>query len=208
MTVYQEKIAPRQRLARDVLIGRDPDILSDIASPGVAAAIWSRNCDPGFQAWIDGLPEEQLPDLRTVIPFHLASSAVLSACQQAGTPHGPELDMLSDDVGALALMLAKTLDIRQVRVRLDVATGVMCPKFHIDNVPARLLCTYRGAGTEYVPAGFEMEPSRIRQVNTGHVALFRGQTWLDEEKTGLLHRSPGRESDGKTRLLLVIDAVS
>jgi hypothetical protein len=55
-------------------------------------------------------------------------------------------DVLASDIGALAVMMARILDVDHVRLRLDVADEVMCPKFHIDRVPARLLCTYRGAG--------------------------------------------------------------
>jgi len=138
-------------VARDVLMGRDPDILNDIRSPGVAAAIWTRRCDAGFEDWIDRLPDDSLPEFRTVVPVHLAEAAAIAACDQAKIPAGPELDMLTGDIAALALILAKALNTRRVRIRLDVASDVMCPKFHMDNVQARLLCTYRGAGTEYVP---------------------------------------------------------
>jgi hypothetical protein len=68
-------------------------------------------------------------------------------------------DVLASDIGALAVMMARILDVDHVRLRLDVADEVMCPKFHIDRVPARLLCTYRGAGTEYVPWALKRTPS-------------------------------------------------
>ena len=193
--------------ARDVLMGREPDILSDIGHSGVAATIWTRPCDKDFQDWIDGLPPENLPELRTVVPIHLAEAAAIAACEQAGLPSGSERDMLTGDIGALALLLAKALKVRQVRIRLDVSDEVMCPKFHVDNVPARLLCTYRGAGTEYVPDGFENDPQRVRQVNRGAVALFRGGAWSGDQPTGLLHRSPDPAAGTGPRLLLVIDPV-
>lgn len=195
-------------VAQDVLLGREPDILNDIHAPGVAAAVWQRAPAEDFQKWIDALPFAQLPALRTVVPVHLAEAAVQAACQKAGTPPGPEQDMLASDAGALALMMANIMDVRQVRLRLDVASGTMCPKFHIDQVPARLLCTYRGKGTEYVPVTSETRAERIRQVRTGAVGLFRGGAWPGPEETGLLHRSPAVSSLGEARLLLVIDAVS
>lgn len=207
MSLAEQSGNPGRPMARDVIMGRDPEILDDIHLPSVAASIWTRVPDPHFQAWIDGLPVERLPGLKTVLPIHLAEAAVLSACEAAGTPAGPEQDMLAGDVGALVLMVAKTLRVEQVRLRLDVSGEVMCPKFHTDNVPARLLCSYRGPGTDYVPEGAQDTPGRIRQVRTGAVALFRGRLWPDEERTGLLHRSPPVPQEIGARLLLVIDPV-
>ncbi len=191
--------------ARDVIIGRDPDILADIRDPGIAAAIWRRTPDPEFQRWVNALPKDNLPELRTVVPVHLAEAAVRAACESHGLPACRERDMLASDVGALALMLAKTLTVRLLRLRLDVSEDVMCPKFHLDNVRARLLCTYRGPGTEYVPENVAEEPGRIRQVPPGGVAVFRGRQWSCGERTALLHRSPAATPAGGPRLLLVID---
>ncbi|MCV0428916.1 MAG: DUF1826 domain-containing protein [Roseibium sp.] len=92
-----------------------------------------------------------------------------------------------------------------MRIRFDIASQVMCPKFHLDAVPARLLCTYRGTGTEYVPENQQSDISRIQSIQTGSVALFRGATWPSGERTCLLHRSPAIGEGGKTRLLVVVD---
>ena len=208
MSLAEIRDAAGDQLARDVLMGREPDILDDIHLPSVAASIWVRKPAPDFQSWIDGLPVAQLPEMATVVPVHLAEAAVLAACETAGTPAGPEQDRLAGDVGALALMMAKVLKVDQVRVRLDVSDDVMCPKFHTDNVVARLLCSYRGPGTDYVVDGMEGDPQSIRQVSTGAVALFRGRMWPDADSTGLLHRSPAVPEDIGARLLLVIDPVA
>jgi hypothetical protein len=195
-------------VAADVFMGRDEDILTEIASPGVAAAIWQRTPEPGFQSWMDGLGKELLPDLRTVVPVHLAEAAVITACETSGLDACPERDILASDIGALAVMMAWILDVDHVRLRLDVADEVMCSKFHIDRVPARMLCTYRGAGTEYVPLGSEADPKRIRRVKRGAAALFRGALWDTDETTGILHRSPEVTLEDGPRLLLVIDPVA
>jgi hypothetical protein len=191
--------------ASDVLIGREPDILPDIHAPGVAAAVWRRTPDPAFQSWIDDLDEALLPRLRTSVPVHMAETAVLTACGIAKTPPGPELDRFAGDVGALALMYCRIMETDHVRIRLDVTDETMCPKFHLDNVPARLLCTYRGEGTEYVAMRYEHDPRRIRHVQTGDAALLRGRNWPSEERCGLLHRSPPMTPGSRPRLLLVLD---
>lgn len=198
-------LAPKPA-ASDVLIGRDPDILSDIHALGVAAAIWRRAPDPAFRDWINGLERARLPRLSTTVSAHMAETAVLIACGIAATPQGPELDRFAGDVGALAVMYCKVLGTDYARIRLDVTEETMCPKFHVDNVTARLICTYRGGGTEYVSALHQDDPRRIRTMNTGDAALIRGTRWPSGERCGLLHRSPAMTPGTGPRLLLVIDA--
>lgn len=200
------RAAVPRKSARDVLIGRDADILADIHAPGIAATIWQRIPDPAFQTWIDSLPGDQLPELRTTVPVHLAETAVLAAFATAGTPPGAEQDTLASDVGALALIYCRIMKTQHVRIRLDVSGDVMCPKFHLDTVPARLLCTYRGNGTQYVPKVHQEDPRRIRNLRTGAVGLFRGEKWASEERCDLLHRSPVVTPEAGSRLLLAIDA--
>lgn len=204
MTVQQPALKPRAS-ARDVLVARDPDILKDIALPGVAATIWRREMTPAFRRWIGGLAFEDLPSARTVVPFHLAEAAVLSACEIAGLASSPERDVLASDIGALAIMAGRVLGARYVRLRLEASMSVTCPKFHLDNVPARLLCTYRGSGTEYVTESGLEDPGRYRRVPTGAVGLFRGGQWPSQERCRLLHRSPTLAEGERARLLLVID---
>lgn len=196
-------VAPRN--ARDVVVGRQSEVLQDIALPGVAAAIWQRKPDAAFQDWIDSLVPEQLPELRIVVPVNQIEGAVRVACDNANTPTGLTQDWFARDVGLLARAFSDILEVDHVQIRLDIAFGKMCPSFHRDNVPARLLCTYRGPGTEYVPERHQDDPHRIRRMNTGSVELFRGSRWSADEPCGLLHRSPPVKAGFGPRLLLVID---
>ena len=74
-----------------------------------------------------------------------------------------------------------------------------CRRYHIDNVPQRMLVTYSGKGTEWVPdeavsreafANGEpnerivKDPSALQFINQWDVAVFRGGP------KGLLHRTP------------------
>ncbi|WP_419913692.1 DUF1826 domain-containing protein [Hoeflea sp.] len=197
-----------QQTAQDVLIGRQADILADVAAPGVGAAIWQRNRDAGFETWIDRLCAEQLPALRTTVSVHLAEEAVQAACDVAKLPQGPQRNMLAGDVGALALIFGQVMETGSVQIRLDVSDGVMCPQFHLDNVRARLLCTYRGPGTEYVPEVHRDDPRQVRAMNTGSVGLFRGAQWDSDVRSAILHRSPGVRQGSGARLLLVIDTAA
>lgn len=194
--------------AQDVLVGRQAEILADIAAPGVAAAIWQRSLDASFQAWIDSLPAEQLPSLRVTVPVPRAKETIQTACDIAKVPQGQQRDMLAGDIGALALRYGQVMKTDYVQIRLDVSAGVMCPQFHVDNVPARLLCAYRGPGTQYVTELHRDDPDRIRTMTTGAVGLFRGAQWKSGEGSSLLHRSPAAQQGSGPRLLLVIDTAA
>ena len=185
-----------------------PEGLSAIRQPGFAAAIWRRDPLPGFQSWIDTLAPEQLPKARVILRPEDFRDAVLQICEAAGTPDGAERERLIDDTAALANIFAGLMRTPYLRLRFDVVTTNACREFHIDAVTARLVCTYRGTGTQYGIASGGAEPRRIFTVPTGAPILLRGTLWPEHPKSGLLHRSPPIEGTGETRLLLVLDPVS
>ncbi len=77
-----------------------------------------------------------------------------------------------------------------------------------DAITARLVCTYRGTGTQYGMSTDDADPQSVFTVPTGSPILLRGTFWPAEPPSGLLHRSPPIEGTGETRLVLVIDPVS
>lgn len=48
-----------------------------------------------------------------------------------------------------------------LRLRFDVINFNGCPKFHVDAVKARLVCTYRGTGTQYGLSVDGQDPEQI-----------------------------------------------
>lgn len=181
--------------------------LSVIHKPGSAAAIWRRNPVPGFQPWIDGLQPEHLPKARVVLPRQNVREVVGQICDSCGTPDGGERKVFIDDVVALADIFASIAPTSYLQLRFDVINTNACRKFHIDAVTARLVCTYRGTGTQYGISTDGEEPRRVFTVPTGSVMMLRGTLWPENPKSGLLHRSPPIEGRGETRLLLVLDPV-
>lgn len=182
--------------------------LAAILRPECAAAIWRRRPLPGFQSWIDALAPERLPKARVILRPEKVREAAVQICDMAGTPDGAERDRLIDDTTALAEIFAGLMDARYLRLRLDVITTNACRKFHVDAVTARLVCTYRGTGTQYGISTRGTEPRRIFTVPTGAPILLRGTLWPERPSSGLLHRSPPIEGTGETRLVFVLDSVA
>jgi len=204
MTLVRETI-------RDAAIGvgvsHEPGGLSSIHKPGCAAAIWQRRPLPEFQSWIDGLRPQCLPKARVITSHRNIRDAVLQVCEASGTPECMERQMLADDASGLAKIFNEIMPTSHLQLRFDVISNDACRKFHIDAVAARLVCTYRGTGTQYGISTDGEEPKRVFTVPTGSAMIMRGTLWPEEPKSGLLHRSPPVEGTGETRLLLVLDPV-
>lgn len=194
------------RLATAMNRSGDPDVLRTIGMPGVAVAVWTPEQPDGFQTWIEDLPAGQLPRLRATLPPQHASDAVAVACDKAGTPAGAYRDHLVNRTAELATLASEILASLLVELRLDVTSGQACPKWHLDSVHARLLCTLRGSGTEFGPARPDGTPSAVHRLPAGAAALFRGLLWPGRDLPGIVHRSPPTRP-GAIRLLLVVDPV-
>lgn len=194
------------RLATTITTSLDPGVLSTIDLDGVAAALWLREPAPGFQAWLDAVPAEALPRLRRQLRPGAVARAVAEACAATGTPDGPDSDRLVSEVAALARHAAEALGALMLEVRLEVRDRQACPKWHLDVVRGRVICTLRGTGTEFGPGRPDGDPATVHVMPTGAVGLFRGLLWPGRELSGIVHRSPAATA-GETRLVLVIDPV-
>lgn len=189
-----------------VLTVGDPADMARIHGEGIAALIWQRRPLAEFQHWIDGQDTARLPRARVILRPDAARTFVQEVCDSAGTPPGSQRERLIDDIAALADIFAGVTGAPWLRLRLDVVTGNACRRFHIDRVTARLVCTYRGTGTQY---GFSEgdEPRDIHTVPTGTPIVMRGTLWPPRPNSGLLHRSPPIEGTGETRLMLALDPI-
>ncbi|MBI6630825.1 DUF1826 domain-containing protein [Pontibaca salina] len=202
---------PAREVVKDAVIGvgvaKSPETLSVIRSPSCAAAIWPRQQVPEFQTWIDALDPEELPRARMILRPDAVRDAALQICEASRTPAGAERDRLVDDIAALADVFSGVMRAKWLRLRLDVVTTNACWKFHTDAVTARLICTYRGTGTQYGISTDGAEPGRIFTVPAGSPILMRGTLWPEHPKSGLLHRSPPISGTGETRSVLVLDPI-
>jgi hypothetical protein len=120
------------------------------------------------------------------------------------------------DVSWLVSAFACLLGAKRIGVRLRGLDKAMCPRFHVDHVPVRLITTYAGVGSQWLKEGVmdrrrlsqpDAEPtdnSLIQQVGSGAVALLKGEKWHGNEGFGLIHRSPPL-GPGERRLILTLD---
>ncbi len=118
------------------------------------------------------------------------------------------------DLKWLVSAFACLLGAKRIGLRLRVLDKAMCPRFHVDHVPVRLITTYAGVGSQWLKEGAmdrqqlgqaNAEPyAQIEQLDSGDVALLKGEKWHGNEGFGLIHRSP-QPAAGERRLILTLD---
>lgn len=205
-------------------MGSDPSVLTSIYEQDVNLALWQREnklvLEEYAKAWISQYPKHTP---RSVVAVDNSNNSIddqLNAML-------PELTYQSEFKQELALlidMFACLFDLSEVGVRLAPLTQAMCPKFHVDNIPCRLVTTYGGVGTEWLmekdvnrnflgiksnglldtESGVICGDKIIQQVDSQQTVLLKGSGWIGNDEYGLVHRSPNL-SDGQSRLLLTLD---
>lgn len=196
--------------------------LSLIHDPAVNVCMLRRPAPRGVADWLRGggyrampaglhralLPADGLDDLHRL---------------QGGFPGAQSL---SADVALLAEVLLDLVGASHVGVRVEWLDRAMCPRLHVDRVVLRAVCTYLGPGTEWLDdpaadrgllgvrdggdardAPLIRNGDRLHRAQPGEVVLVKGDAWPGNEGNGAIHRSPAREPDGGSRVLLTLDPV-
>lgn len=205
-----------QPLVSDVR-GQTPDVMTRILENGVNLTIWQRQ-----------LPVH-IGDFSTLLLSlnePLADALVLEMADEKTRPNLTGLasrfndlegyESFIADISWLVSAYACLLGAKRIGLRLRALDKAMCPRFHVDHVPVRLITTYAGIGSQWLQEGVmerrqlgqvQAEPARaelIQQINAGEVALLKGEKWQGNEGAGLIHRSPAL-APGERRLILTLD---
>ncbi len=199
------------------------EIFADIYQDETNIAIWRRDLSLELQHYIADFlhSSRQLQASMTVTPqnVHACISELLGDTGQNNA--------LSTDIAELVDMFCYLFELKQVGLRLTTLDHAMCPRFHVDHVPCRLVSTYQGEATQWLPhqavdrtklgtgnngladerSGIYQSPNDIHQLSAGDVALLKGERWEGNENAGLVHRSPA-VNEGERRLLLTLDFIS
>lgn len=191
-----------------------PRVLGDVLQDGVNLAVWQRRLPAhieDFAALLLSLNEPLNEVISLTIdkdgdvpPLHGIASAYTDLAGYDG---------FIADLSWLAGAFSCLLDARSVGLRLRALERAMCPRFHVDHVPVRLITTYAGPASEWLEEGAvnrqrlgldEVSGADIRQLACGDVALLKGEKWRGNEGAGLVHRSPA-QADRERRLILTLD---
>lgn len=195
------------------------EVLGDVYHRQIGMAVWQRPLDEAFeyaQSLMTKAPHfcfkgQQTPQLAANLLGRLL-------------PEAKGKQVFIEDVTLLMEMFACLFDLQEVGLRLDVLSKAMCPRFHVDKIPCRLITTYAGAGSEWLHEAHVqrkrlgrggdvkdhnsglLREGRVNHLNIGDVALMKGEEWPTSLGRGMVHRSPSASSEAP-RLFLSLDMV-
>lgn len=180
--------------------------LFDTLQDGVDAAIWRRSTPSALSQWLDNILATALPEERFVLKPNVVAACIEDLFKSSGHETSPALAWIARDAAELAATVGDALQTEYIRLRLEAIDNNACSKLHIDNVTARLICTYRGPGTQIGLA--ESDLDTLHTIPTGMPILLKGKCWPGDTEPQLRHRSPPIKGIGLTRLVLVVEAAS
>ncbi|WP_390618353.1 DUF1826 domain-containing protein [Maricurvus nonylphenolicus] len=200
--------------------GDDPTVFTEIFQPNTNIAVWQRTISPALQQSIaEYLSNTKRVEISMTVSPESAYQSVRDSLGDAPCAH-----VLSEDIAQLVDMFCFLFELDRAGLRITALDAAMCPRFHFDRVPCRLVTTYQGVATQWLPhevvdrsklghgsdglpdeeSGLIQGPDDIRQLTAGDVALLKGSLWEGNEEAGLVHRSPAVTTDER-RLLLTLD---
>ncbi len=199
--------------------GASPLILSDIFSNNVSVTVWHRKIDTTISQYFDKAFESLGLGVRGVFSMDSLKQELSNTLPEY---EGKRESI--DDIYLLSDMLTCLFDCDTVGLRIAPLTTAMCPSFHVDNIPVRLVNTYLGSGTQWLPLeclhehppsdengviaktnfGLHYNKQHIQQMNTFDVGLLKGKAWHKQNDIAAVHRSC-QLAENEKRVLLTLD---
>jgi hypothetical protein len=212
---------------RHVAWGEEERILDVIQEEGVTLSIWNRPLPTVLARWLQRLAQKEAISLDMVLPAG-AECAVFLFGQHPFRDHtvDPMGQAWGRDIVRCVRAFAKITGSSQVRTRLETVADYGCEKFHVNRVFLRLLCTYTGAGTQWVDnyhvqrselgmrstssiaqanRHIVSDPEAIQTIATGAVAMLKGESYPGNQGAGIVHRSHPIYAGEEIRLRLCLD---
>lgn len=210
------KCGQAEGMFRHMSQDKQPTVLSDIYQADINIAIWRRQKQFSIKEFLALNPTFQKEMVLTP----------QDALSRVSEFFDNKMTEVSEDIALLVDMFCYLFELKQAGMRLKVLDKAMCPKFHVDKVPCRLVTTYQGMATQWLPhelvdqtklgwgcnglldseSGLYQSESDIQQLDCGDVALIKGMLWEGNENAGLVHRSPELITNEK-RLILTLDFI-
>lgn len=191
-----------------------------LASDEVNLVTWHRELPPTLEAQLASWVQHH--------PAHFDSFVTLPSYDLAEATSGlaePSRTWILADLAVLLARLADLAGTRRLRISFGAVRTDQCRKFHVDHVRYRLVTTYLGPGTEWVPdhavdraalahpascpcdanKSIVRDEAAVRHAIAGDVLLMKGARHPSQR--GAVHRSPPISGTGQVRVVLVASTV-
>ncbi|WP_308388217.1 DUF1826 domain-containing protein [Acidithiobacillus sp. AMEEHan] len=205
-----------QHISHSVEVDAAAD-LAAIYDPDVQLVIWRRPLNMELRNYWRQTTEAGTEGKRVV--------ARGGALPENLLPDFPGRDTAWVELRFLDQLFRDLCEAETIGIRIECSQDRVCPRFHVDHVALRLLCTWKGPGSEWLEdgevdrrflgrgsrgladeeSGLLRPGARIRQIPEQAVALCKGDAWAGNEGRGVVHRSPAVPPVDGTRVLLALD---
>nr|WP_241664469.1 DUF1826 domain-containing protein [Ningiella ruwaisensis] len=210
-------------LERMVSFGNDLNVLTEIYKDNCNMTVWQRKlCKSLVQSIKKDIIEHNFLDSVLLVGANNIENDISHIARNKN--YG---EALRQHIHEVIDMFCVLFDLKKAGLRLGVQKKAMCPRFHIDRVPCRLITTFCGKGTQWLAhdkvnrvklgagsaglpdeiSGLYNKQSDIQQLSTGDVALLKGELWEGNEGGALVHRSPPLEAEER-RLVMTLDIIN
>ncbi len=195
-----------------IQVGRAAD-LAAVKQPDITLALWRWSPTEQLTQFVNSLDVQDIPHERVLVQVTNAKQILFNMLRAQAAGNYKGVDAFISDIVMQCETFSKISGSPIVDIRIDHVRGNACRKFHRDNVPLRMICTYRGPGTEIVPDVHADEAIKTQADYRGPkfdlpqyaVALFKG-AW--QSTTGTVHRSPPIEGQNISRLVVCLNTPS
>jgi hypothetical protein len=193
-------------------------VLRHIPAQGVNLCLWQRPAQAAIIREVASLQASDLPDVRCPTTLDSFDADVRMLLQQQGLD--PQaFRYWRADMYRLAESYFGVSGDNDVTLRLVTTDDDDCRRFHVDRTQLRLLCTYRGPGTEWL-RDEQVDRSAQRTgapnadiIRFGEPSMFepfwagllKGDAFPGNAGHGLVHRSPSIAHTGTVRVLFCLD---
>ena len=195
-----------KELSKFVHTVNDDDYLSDFVDQFYFGLIWDRQIPVNIQDWLNKVDPKLIPSFRQIFHKNEVNKNINKIFKNTIIKQ-KETEWLVQDIIRLSRLFSNLMKVDYLRLRMEVVSTNSCRKFHIDAVKSRLICTYRGQGTQYGLSMDSNDPEQFKTTPTSSPILLRGTLWIEDKLKMILHRSPPIEGTGETRFVFVIDPI-
>ena len=222
------QVKPAEPLYRRAAIESNANVLPQIYNQDTNIVIWQRDLKQTLTNAVNTLiTANALKPLELAVSPDDAFDQLIKALKPEDN-NRDEIKALCEDITLLVEMFCCLFDLKHAGLRLKILDKPMCPRFHVDKIPCRLVTTYQGVATQWLnhsdvnrsklgtgnlgkpdeESGLIKSLNNIKQLTEGDVALLKGEYWDENEGAGLVHRSPPLAgTNSAPRLLLTLDFI-
>lgn len=204
------------------MFGNQSSSLRSILSPEVNFVLWQRNLSTFLDAWSSEIRWEKTEALEGEFDREALESFEDDLFNELKKWRTREPDFTRWVANDMCTNIKTFMDFthaKEVFVKIEPVADDKCRLFHVDQNLLRMLCTYSGEGTLWLPndkvqrkslgccnEDIVLDPLAIFKVPKLDVLVLKGERWPHNLVGGAVHRSPPLRY-GDKRLLLKVDFV-